>query len=179
VEITYWHRLAQLFLNHDLSLPEIGKTMIINSAIGLIEVNKGAPKVGVNVLDNSAFNEALVIGLLQKLAPDKAITFMEIGQLLNVNHRVAGYTITRLLKKEIISKRDYGTAGVFYTINADKKPALPPWVKDFTAALIDLHSDADFRARVIAECEEISFRRGFEVLKDEMREKFNRRREGI
>jgi hypothetical protein len=172
LEVSYWHRLAQIFLNRDLSLPELGKALIIVSAVGILQDNPQAIHVGFNVLDNSELYDALILGLLKRQPTDKPIAYSDIARLLNVSQRVVGSSVNRLIQRGAISKEDHGRIGAFYTVHkADGKP-LPLWVTEITAALIDLNNDPDLKARTEMEIAEINFKHGMNILRQELREKF-------
>lgn len=174
MEITPWHKLAQIFLNKELDLPEIGKAMMISTAVGLIPKEPDAMKIAFNVLDNSELYEALVLGLLNRQPSDRPISYRDMAMLVGSTPRVIGAAVNRLIDKGEISKEDRGRLGSFFTIHHEKQRKLPVWVREFTAALIDLHNDPEFKAQVIEECKEIGFLKGFEVLRKELRDKFYR-----
>lgn len=178
MEVNPWHRLAQVFLDRDLSLPEIGKALIIVSAVGLLEKQPEAINVGFNVLDNSQLHDALVLGLLKSQPDDKPISYSEIAKLLNVSQRVVGSAVNRLIERGEISKEDHGRSGAYYTVHEDKAPTLPLWVTRLTEALSELNNDPALKAQTVSEIAEINFRHGLTILQDELRNKFYRRGTG-
>lgn len=177
-ETTYWHRLAQLFLNRELSLQEIGKALIIVTAVGMIEDRQDAIRIGFNVLDNSELHDALVFGLIHGQRNGNPIAFTDMAKLLNVSDRVIGASVGRLVASGRIAKEDRGRAGSVYTIQPNQPAQIPVWILKFTEALAELNDDPKLKAQVVAECESIGFMRGMQVLKDELRSKFYRRGSG-
>ena len=172
LDVTPWHRLAQIFLEKKIDLPEIGKLMIINTAIGLVEREENAKKIGINVIDNSDLYDALVFGLLKRQPTDQPISYTDLAALLNLTARIVGSAVNRLIKQQIIEKDERGRLGSLYTVYSERYELLPLWIIEFTAALIDLHNDPELKARTIEEVKETQFYRGFEVLRKEIREKF-------
>jgi hypothetical protein len=173
-EVTPWHKTAQLFLEKKLSLPEIGKLMLINEAIGLIPADLDAKHIGINVLDNSALYDALVFGLLQRQPPDKPISYAELARLIDVSTRTVGSSVNRLCEKGVLEKEDNGRLGATYIAHPEKYERMPPWIINLTAALIDLHNQPKLESDTQGEVKETQFYRGFQVLRREIRDKFYR-----
>lgn len=175
MEITYWHRLAQLYQNKELELSEIAKVWIINTAIGVIEDYPDMTKVGINVLDNSQINNTLVFGILHHHPEEELISYPEIGRMLKIHAQTVGKGVKQLVADGIINKEDFGSSGSTYTIL--RVPIYPKWIMHFTKAIIELEYDEEgLRDEVIIQCEKIHFRRGMEILKEELRNKFYRRK---
>lgn len=174
MEITYWHRLVQLYHEDELDLAEIAKVWIINTAIGVIEDNPDMLKVGINVLDNSQINEALVYSVIAHLPDDQLVSYPEIGRMLSLHPQTVGRAVKSLIAEGVLSKEDYGASGSGYTIL--EQPTYPKWIQHFAGAIVELHYDDELREAVAKECENIHFSRGMEVLKEELRKKFYRRK---
>lgn len=174
LEVTPWHKTAQLFLEKKLSLPEIGKLMLINEAIGLISADLDAKQIGINVLDNSALYDALVFGLLQRQPPEKPISYAELARLIDVSARTIGSSVNRLCEKGVLEKEDNGRLGATYVVHPEKYDRMPPWIINLTAALIDLHNQPKLENTTQEEVKATQFYRGFQVLRREIRDKFYR-----
>lgn len=170
----YWYILARLYQNKDLELAEVAKVLIINTSIGLIEDKKTFQRVGINVLDNSQIHSALVFGVIYHQPLGTLISYPEIGKLLLLHGRTVGIAVKKLIADGNISKEDFGASGSTYTIL--EVPNYPRWVLLFTQAIVELSQNAALEAEINAECEEIQFKRGMETLKEELREKFYRRK---
>jgi predicted transcriptional regulator len=172
MEITHWHRNAQLYLNGELTMPEIVKLWIINTAIGIIEDD--TPFVGYNVLDNSELHDGLTVSLISHFPKGESISYTEIGKLLGYHPNTIANAVKRLVEKGYISKEEQGRAGTYYTVHT--LPRLPLWMTEFTRALVQLYTDADLKERVVVEVQNIGFKRGLEALQAEIRDRLKHSR---
>ena len=171
-QITYWHKMAQLFHSEQLQLAEIVKFCIIATSLGIIKGNPNVVAIGVNVLDNRVLNGALIYGIL-KAYPVETISYPTIGKMLNIHTNTVGRAVKKLIKDGHISKEDYGAAGSAYKIENEWN--LPVWVFKFTEAIVELHNDEELLAATIEDNSRIEFRRGMQVLSDEITKTIYRR----
>lgn len=148
--------------------------MTINTVIGLIPDDQKAIPLEINILDNSALLDAIVVALLLRQPTDKSISYAEMASLLNTTQRTIGLSVNRLVAKDLIAKDDHGRLGTFYVVKQHGGLKLPAWIQDFTAALIELNNDADLKKQVREEISGIEFKRGLQVLQEELRDKFYR-----
>lgn len=170
-EITYWHRYAELFLRRELDLAEIVKIWYINTVTGVIPSD--VPPMGIGI-DNSELNDALVIGLILNTPDDVALTYSDMAEILGFHANTAANVVKRLASNGKITRHEQGRSGSTYKVNG--KPKIPAWITEFTRALIELRTRPELKAQVQQECANITFRRGFEVIRDELSEKFNPRK---
>lgn len=173
-ELTYWHKFAQFFQNGELALHEIAKVWVINTATGIIEDEPDMLKFGINVLDNSHINNALVFGILKHHPEGELISYPEIGRMLNLHPNTVGGAVKRLVADGFISKQDYGASGSIYEIR--QLPHYPKWIFNFTGAIAELEHNTELRIQAVEACKSIHFKRAMEVLKEELRKKFYHRK---
>lgn len=169
MKLTYWHRFAYMYLEHELDIDEIVKVWIINTYARIVE-DDTKKLIGINVLDNSGLNEALILGLLRAFTPQKSIRYEEIAEIISKHYNTVLHTTQRLLKKGYVSKVDNYRNGAFYTVVKDDH--LPLWMIEFTQAIVDIRTNDELKKKVYDECKGINFRRGMEILKDEILAKF-------
>ena len=170
MDITIWHRQARLYQNNELELADIVKQWIINTALHVIEDDVPFSQVGYNVLDNTRLHEVLFVGLIAAMPSGQGMSQTEMGEILGLNLRIVNGTVKRLVERGVIEKAGFGPAGYNYEII--DAPPIPRWIYEFTKALYELHTDEELRARVAAECDHIGFKRGFDALKEEIRQKY-------
>ena len=133
-----WQNLAYLYQTEQLDLSEITKAAIIFTVAGFFGDEKDVLSVGINVIDNTAINSALVFGIISALPDDESISYPYMGKLLLMHPSTIGRAVKRLVKDEIVSKQDYGSAGSLYTI--EETPNYPKWIFLFSAALIEVEN---------------------------------------
>ncbi len=177
-DLTAWHLLAQLHAREELDMSEITKTMLINIAVGFLIETDGDKrvKVGYNALDKSDLYDRLVLVLVESQPKDKPITYAEMGAILKRHPQSISGSISRLRSNGVIDKEEFGTRGAFYTVFEQSKPPIPQWIENLARAMSDLHNDPELKAQAEKETERIGFKRGFQVLREELREKFYRPR---
>lgn len=169
-----WQRLAFLYLKEELDLAEIVKSSMIFSSAGFFGDTRDIQSIGINVLDNTELNSALVYGILYELQYHdvEKISYPKIGTMLTMHSQTVGKAVNRLIEETAILREDFGGAGSSYAI-VDKR-AYPQWIFQFTKALVALWLDEKLKEEITKETEHIEFRRGMQVLKRELREKFYR-----
>lgn len=169
MNINYWHRFAYMFQMDELEMPEIVKFWMIATYAGVIEDDKSL-LIGVNVLDNSLLNEALLLGLIRALPDDEPIRYQQLGDMIGKHVNTVGRAMKRMFEKGYLSKSDKFMHGAFYTIEDDSH--LPKWMIEFAQALVEIETDEDFKKKVYEDCEGLGFKRGFQVLREEIVAKF-------
>lgn len=183
-KITHWHKMAHLYLQDELSIGEIVKFCIIAESIDLIDKHKDEEDkdlssfkwhVGYNVFDHSDLNDALVFGAIQNLEPRRKLIYDDLAKILNLTRRIIGLAINRLVENGYLTKEDFGTSGAAY-YKTEKLLILPMWVENFTEALVQLNEDKALNDAVTEALKEVGFKRGLQVLQDEIRAKFYRRK---
>lgn len=172
VNIRNWQRLGALYLRGEVQLSEIAKAAIIFSASGFFGDTKNVQDIGVNVLDNSQFNNALVYGVLLSIQKTdvELLSYSKLGQILSLHPQTCGKAVNRLINDGIISREDFGSSGSNYSII--KQQSYAQWIFQLTSALVSLWMDEDLHAEVAREVEHVQFQRGLQVLKQELRDKF-------
>ena len=176
MKATFWHNFAQLYLIGELDLSEIVKTMIINSRVGVFgDDDENAIPVGINVLDNSGLNDAMILGFLLHQPSDQPITYSTLGGYLKKSPQTAAGSIQRWIARGVLTKEDRGVLGAVYTIHDEMTPKLPSWLLRFTEAIIQLQHDPELRAAVEEQTANVRFQRGLEIMRQEVSEKFYRR----
>jgi DNA-binding transcriptional ArsR family regulator len=172
-----WRLLAQVYTNEEIDLSEVVKTMLIMTNVEMFDDEREKiEKIGYNLLDHSKLNDALVLGLLIHAPEGKPITYRELGEILKKHPQTVGGAVSRLTADGVVTKRDFGASGSIFTVHERMIPVLPNWILKFTHALMELHTDPELHARIEENAKSIKFKRGFEVLREELREKFYRPR---
>ncbi|MEO1645640.1 MAG: hypothetical protein AAFR67_10665, partial [Chloroflexota bacterium] len=136
------------------------------------DANPDATQIGVNVFDNRKLNGALIYGVLSQLQPDEAISYSGIGDILNIHGNTVGRAVKKLVADGYVTKEDFGSAGAKYTLHDWN---LPLWVIHFAGALAELHEDDAMMQQASEYSDRVQFRRGMQVLRDELTEKFYKR----
>jgi len=167
MEVTYWHKFVCLYQTKEMDLSEIVRTWLINSVLGVIEDNT-KDTIGYGVLDNTRLYEALVTGLLRHETP-KPLLQADMADMLMCHTRTIRATLKRLEENGHVRKD-----GLHYHLV--NEPSIPVWIKEFTKAMIELRFDDELLARAREESAKIYFRRGLQVVRDELREKYYRPR---
>lgn len=170
MEITTWHRNAYMLMTGELRLAELVKFWIIAREMHLLEDD--VPSIGMSVMDNSRLHEALVLGLIYHFPKNQPISYPQMGGMLNFHFQTIAKSVKRLLQERVLEKRSSGSEGAVYTIT--QMPEIPLWIMEVTKALVEMESDPEVKKRVFEDCKTIDFKRGFAVLREELREKFYR-----
>lgn len=165
--ITYWHRLAHLYIKKELALMEIVLFCLIAESVGMFEGNTF--DIGYNVLDHSQLNNALVYGVLKHYNNSMPITYKRLAEILHTSPRVIGLAVNRLTLDNAIVTKDYGTGGKTYTL-LDYQ--LSQWIIDFTKALYEMNCDSELLQTVKKEAETYNFYENIQKLKQQIRDKF-------
>jgi len=169
MSINYWHRFAYMFQMDELEMPEIVKFWMIATYAGVIQDDKSL-LIGVNVLDNSLLNEALLLGLIRAFPDDEPITYRQLAEIIGKHPNTVGSAMKRMFEKGYLSKSEPTVHGAYYTIEDDSH--LPKWMIEFAQALVDIETDEDFKKKVYEDCQGLGFKRGFQVLRKEIVAKF-------
>jgi len=168
-QTTHWHHMAYLYKTNGLELAEIIKVYVIITSIGLIEDKEADRGIGINVFDNSELHMALVYGVIRNLPDDSPVAYSTIGDMLLLHRNTIGRAINKLVDDEILSKEDFRPAGSLYEILEVLK--YPKWLFEFTRALVEIQLDEDIHSAAAEYCKDVSFQRGWDVLKRELKEK--------
>lgn len=166
MKMTYWHKFACLYHMGELELPEIAKTWVINTMVGVIE-DDTKNMIGYG-FDNSLLYETLVAGLLRDETP-KPLLQADMADMLMCHTRTIRSALKRLEEKGYVRKE-----GLHYRLI--NEPFIPVWIREFTRAMVELRFDGELLAQAREESAKIYFRRGLQVIRDELREKYYRPR---
>jgi len=169
MELTYWHRFAYMYLAKELDIAEIVKVWMINTYAGVIE-DDTEKLIGINVLDNSLLNEALILGMLKAYPDGQPLKYGDLATIMDKHYNTIGNAVKRMLEKGYLDKQGVSQNGSIYTVVDDSH--LPQWIVDFTAAIVEIETNPDVKKTVFDACKDIGFKRGLQVLKWEILEKF-------
>lgn len=169
MDITYWHRFAYMYLENELEIAEIVKFWMIATYAGVITDEK-KKLIGINVLDNSQLNEALILGLLRAYPVGQPVTYEALGEIISKHVNTVGKAVKSMLKKGYLTKEPVYKSGAIYTVEQDEH--LPVWMIEFTEAVVQIATDEDVKKKVYEDCKGLGFKRGFQVLREEIVSKF-------
>lgn len=164
---TYWHRFVCLYHMGELELAEIVKTWIINTSLGVIHDDTDEI-IGYGVLDNTRLYEALIAGLLCHETP-KPLLQADMADMLMCHTRTIRSALKRLEDNGFVQKD-----GLHYRLV--KEPVIPLWIREFTKAMLELRFDDELLTAARQESAKIHFKRGVQIVKEELREKYYRPR---
>ena len=113
---------------------------------------------------------SLILGMIHAYSTGKPIKYEQLAKILNKHPNTVARAVKRLLEKGSLNKRDDGIRGAIYTV--EDISYLPQWIVQFTAAIIQIETNADIKEAVYQDCKGLGFRRGLAVLKQEILDKF-------
>lgn len=165
--VNYWHKFVCLYHMSELELSEIVKTWVINTSLGVI-ADDTDEIIGYGVLDNTRLYDALVAGLLRH-DTTKPLLQSDLADMLMCDKRTIRNALRRLEDNGFVT-RD----GMHYRIV--NEPQIPLWIREFTQAMLELRFDDELLTTARKESADIHFKRGVQIVKEELREKYYRPR---
>lgn len=158
--ISSWHKLAYLSFCKGLRFDEVVKAVYIFS---LAEFITSSRLRGYGILSNQELYESLVLSIILGYPEGERISQAAIAEVTGWSRP----TVARTIKSLVANKKlHYERKGAIYeVINADE---LADWFIEYGKALIELYYSPDMKEALDDKYGEWQFRRGFQVLWDEV-----------
>jgi len=160
MELNNWHKLAYLYIHKDLQLSEIVRAWYILGVAGFN--GDDVPLMGYGVLDNQNLYQALVLAMIVGYPAGETVSQTEIAKASKWSRATVTRTVTAMKENGILAHD-----GSKYTVLDDSK--VPQWIYKFGKALIELHLNPELIEPLEEHYNGFQFRRGFQVLWDELR----------
>jgi|GEM_PF-6740729 len=166
--ISSWHKLAYFSLDKGLRFDEVVKSVYIFS-LAEFEFTGRTSIEGYGILTNQELYESLILSIILGYPEDQRITQADISNVTGWSRPTVARTIKSLVKKK---KLHYERKGSIYQV---LEHDLDDWFIKYGAALIELYFSSEMKDFLDNKYGEWEFRRGFQVLWDEIRNIRSRR----